>query len=243
MNMLVKAALVTGLIILGPLPAAAKGFPALFDTIGYRNESLEALPQWVRVMAEIEQEQAVYRGCADALAPCVPRSLLAWQAMLKGQAGSAPFDQILAVNRFANQWPQRADIVNHNQEDYWASPLTFLRRSGDCEDYAIMKYASLRQLGFEAERLRLVVVRDVLRDVVHAVLAVHVDDRVYILDNLSQAVLPQTMVRQYVPYYSVNENARWAHLPRDNVLLASTPWSVTPSADGDDPSTATLTDF
>ncbi len=243
MNMLVKAAFVTALIALGPSLAAANDFPALFDTVDYRNESLDALPQWVRVMAEIEREKPVYRDCADALAPCAPRSLLAWQAMLKAQAGSNPFDQILAVNRFANQWPQRADIANHNQEDYWASPLTFLRRSGDCEDYAIMKYVSLRQLGFAAERLRLVVVRDVLRDVVHAVLAVHVDDRVYILDNLSQAVLPQAMVRQYVPYYSVNENARWAHLPPDNVLLASTPWSVAPSADGDGSLADGLTDF
>ncbi|MGI9499631.1 MAG: transglutaminase-like cysteine peptidase, partial [Geminicoccaceae bacterium] len=101
--------------------------------------------------------------------------------------------------------------------------------SGDCEDYAIMKYVSLRQLGFEAEQMRLVVVRDVLRDLAHAVLAVHVDQEVFILDNLFQAVLPQHMVNQYLPYYSVNENARFSHLPPNSVLMASSPWTIAPS--------------
>ncbi|MGI9506517.1 MAG: hypothetical protein ACR2RE_26040, partial [Geminicoccaceae bacterium] len=51
----------------------------------------------------------------------------------------------------------------------------------------------------------------------------------FILDNLFQAVLPQRMVSQYLPYYSVNENARFSHLPPSSVLLASSPWGITPS--------------
>lgn len=209
----------------------AAGFPRLFGTIDYRSDSLDALPQWQRVMREIEEEQSYYQDCVDALNPCEPRALLAWQAMIKGQEGSSARDQVRAVNRFVNQWQARSDRVNHGQDDYWASPLTFLRLSGDCEDYAIIKYVSLRQIGFDADQLRVVVVRDVLRDLAHAVLAVQVEDDVLILDNLFQAVLPQHRVSQYLPYYSVNENARFAHLPPDNQLLASSPWTVTPSAE------------
>jgi predicted transglutaminase-like cysteine proteinase len=71
---------------------------------------------------------------------------------------------------------------------------------------------TLREIGFPAEQLRLVVVQDVERDLAHAVLAVYEGDQVYILDNLTKAVVPQERLPQYVPYYSINENTRWAHV-------------------------------
>lgn len=224
-----RACLLVATLALVPSGAGAASFPPLFDTVEYRSTSLAALPQWQRVLDEIAEETSIYQGCARAEIACEPRALLAWQAMLKGQEGNDPVAQLRAVNRFVNRWQARTDQDNYDKIDYWASPLTFLKHSGDCEDYAIMKYTSLRQLGFGAEQLRLVVVRDVLRDLAHAVLAVHVDDDVFILDNQFQAVLPQHMVSQYLPYYSVNENARFSHLPPSGVLMASSPFDVTPS--------------
>ena len=108
--------------------------------------------------------------------------------MIREQAGRAPLDQLDAVNRFLNNWRYKEDFANYGRRDYWASPLEFFLRSGDCEDYAIAKYVTLRELGFSAEALRLVVVQDVVRDLAHAVLAVYLDDQVYILDNLTRAV-------------------------------------------------------
>lgn len=213
-----------------PTKSNARDFPALFDTAAFRNDSLEALPQWRRVLAEIAEEKEIYQACAEGRTPCMPRALLAWQAMISAQAEQAPMVQIRAVNRFVNQWQPRSDSANHQQQDFWSSPLTFLRHSGDCEDYAIIKYQSLRQMGFDAEQLRIVIVRDTLRDVAHAVLAVHVSGEIYILDNLFQAVLPQMKVRQYMPYYSVNEEARWAHLPPEDLIVSSSPWTVMPSS-------------
>ena len=217
------------LLALVATPGGASGFPPLFDTIEYRGGSLEALPQWQRVLGEIERETPLYRDCGDARTPCEPRALLAWQAMVNSRREDEPLTQLRAVNRFVNRWQARTDQENYEAIDHWASPLTFLKHSGDCEDYAIIKYVSLRQLGFGPEQLRLVVVRDVLRDVAHAVLAVHVDQEVFILDNLFQAVLPQHKVSQYLPYYSVNENARFSHLPPNGMVLASSPWQVIPS--------------
>ena len=126
--------------------------------------------------------------------------------MIRTQIGRPPIDQLQAVNRFLNDWRYKPDDQNYGQRDYWATPLEFLRRSGDCEDYAIAKYVTLRQLGFAPEQLRLVVVQDVVRDLAHAVLAVYLDEQVYILDNLTKAVLPQERIGQYVPYYSINED-------------------------------------
>jgi predicted transglutaminase-like cysteine proteinase len=224
-----KTCLLAACLAWVPTIGSAADFPALFDTVEYRGESFAALPQWQRVLGEIEREASFYRDCDYASNPCEPRALLAWQAMLKSQRGDEPVAQLRAINRFVNRWQSRTDRNNYEKMDYWASPLAFLKNSGDCEDFAIMKYVSLRQLGFEAERLRVVVVRDVLRDLAHAVLAVHVDREVFILDNLFQAVLPQHMVTQYLPYYSVNENARFSHLPPHSVMLASSPWDVAPS--------------
>ena len=224
-----KIGLLAALLALMPASVSAAAFPPLFDTIEYRGSSLAALPQWERVLREIDQEKSYYQDCNDVKSPCEPHALLAWQSMIKSQRGVEPQAQLHAVNRFVNRWHARTDQETYDRLDYWASPLTFLKHSGDCEDYAIMKYVSLRQLGFDPEQLRLVVVKDTLRDAAHAVLAVHVDNEVFILDNLFQSVLPQHMVSQYLPYYSVNEVARFSHLPPSGMLLAASPWTIAPS--------------
>ncbi len=221
MNTALKALAVLG-GLLGMTPAAAATATQLFGTVEFRVDSLAALPQWQHVLRQIARERPLYRACADATEACPSRSAIAWQALLKSELGHPRFEQIQAVNQFLNQWQYKTDEQNYGQRDYWATPLEFLSRSGDCEDYAIAKYVSLRQLGFGAEDVRLVVLRDVVRDLPHAVLAVYLDRQVYILDNLTTAVLPQERVSQYVPYYSVNETTRWAHVPPTDTLVSST---------------------
>lgn len=213
MNLALKAgAALAALVALTPQSVSAAP-PALLGTVEFRAESLAALPKWQRTLGRIEAEQATYDACARRGDACPSQGALAWQALIRSQSGRAPFDQLQAVNRFLNDWQYKTDAVNYGARDYWATPLEFLRHSGDCEDYAIAKYVTLRQLGFAAEQLRLVVVHDTVRDLAHAVLAVYLNDQVYILDNLSRAVLPQQQVAHYVPYYSINETTRWAHVP------------------------------
>lgn len=225
-----KLAILGVLLSCVPTASHSAAFPPLFDTLEFRGESLDALPQWQRVIDEIRKEQALYQACHNANSPCSSRALLAWQSMIKSNLDNDPMLQLRAVNRFANRWPSRTDEQNYLTIDYWASPLNFLQYSGDCEDYVILKYVSLRQLGFDAEQLRLVVVKDVLRDVAHAVLAVNVDQQVFILDNLFQAVLPQERVNQYQPYYSVNEDARFSHFTAGGLLMAGSPQAIPPGA-------------
>ena len=207
--------------LLGMIPTAAAAPPELFGTIEFRAESLAALPQWQRTLQRIDRERGIYQACSRSATACPSPGVMAWQAMLSGEVGRAPLDQLQAVNRFLNNWRYKADAQNYGQRDYWATPLEFLRQSGDCEDYAIAKYVSLRQLGFRAEHLRMVVVRDIVRDLAHAVLAVYLDDQVYILDNLTRAVLPQEQLTHYVPYYSINETTRWAHVAPADTLVSS----------------------
>jgi predicted transglutaminase-like cysteine proteinase len=98
--------------------------------------------------------------------------------------------------------------------DYWASPSEFIPSSGDCEDYSIFKYVTLKQMGFDPRNMRIVVVRDIVRNEAHAVLSVALNNTYYIMDSLFDDVQEHSLLYQYRPYYSVNEYARWAHIPR-----------------------------
>lgn len=205
MNCFAKAAILT-IAALGTtlaVPASAQT-PALFNTVEYRTNDLNALPQWKAALKKVAKERETYAS-SDS------KAVRAWQAMIRENSGKRQLDQLKTVNRFINQWRYRTDSYNYRKSDYWASPAEFFRRSGDCEDYAIAKYVTLRQMGFSADQLRLVVVKDLNRNLAHAVLAAYVGGDVYILDNVNSKVRSQAQVTEYAPYYSVNEQARWAH--------------------------------
>jgi predicted transglutaminase-like cysteine proteinase len=120
-------------------------------------------------------------------------------------------DQITAVNSFVNQIAYVEDQQNYGISDYWASPLELFRNGGDCEDFAIAKYIAFRRLGFTDDEMRLWVVRDVRREVNHAVLTIALDGRTYVLDSLTSEVLPAEAVTRYRPIYSINASAWWLH--------------------------------
>ena len=73
-----------------------------------------------------------------------------------------------AVNSFMNRWPYRQDRELYGSSEHWATPREFMSRAGDCEDYAIAKYFALRQVGFGLDDLRIVILRDEIRNVGHA---------------------------------------------------------------------------
>lgn len=132
--------------------------------------------------------------------------------MIHLSANKPPMETLKTVNTFFNQWPYRLDIEAYGKSDYWASPNEFFKMSGDCEDYSIIKYFALQQLGFKTENMRIVVIKDAIRNINHAVLAVYINDTAYILDNMSNLVLPHSKYQHYVPQYSVNGANRWAHI-------------------------------
>ncbi|QGY42021.1 hypothetical protein GM415_08705 [Pseudodesulfovibrio cashew] len=136
-----------------------------------------------------------------------------WNKLVRETSSLSLMGRLKAVNKFFNRWPYRLDAANYGKSDYWATPKEFLMKSGDCEDYAIAKFYALQELGFRNVPMRIVAVRDVIRNIGHAVLAVYLDDQVYILDNQTDMVLPHTRYKHYVPQYSVDEHYRWMHIP------------------------------
>ncbi len=135
-----------------------------------------------------------------------------WQEFLTELSYSNEADQVYRVHRYINRFKYVTDKRNWRRRDYWAIPEQLFERGGDCEDYVIAKYLSLRALGIDAERLRVVVVYDRKKREDHAVLAVLGPNETVILDNYRRRVMSWTdMKRRYRPYYSLNEIGVWIH--------------------------------
>jgi len=134
-----------------------------------------------------------------------------WEKFLDEIRRADKWDQLAAVNRYMNTRRYISDSRNWGVNDYWATPGEFMARSGDCEDFAIAKYLSLRQLGWSEDELRVAVVRDLSLNVNHAVLIVYYDGRTWLLDNQIQRVVETESVRHYRPVFSINEKYWWRH--------------------------------
>lgn len=191
------------------VPAISPG-KGLFRSHEFRS-TLKALPNWSRVMASAEAQTEEYYACDAKLETC-SSAALSWQKIIRQSFDLPAMEQLKAVNSYFNRWPYRLDIDVYGVTDYWATPGEFLRLSGDCEDYSITKYYALRQLGFRIDDMRIVLLKDTIRNINHAILAVKLDDESYVLDNLSDLVLLHLKYEHYIPQYSVNEFYRWAHV-------------------------------
>lgn len=149
----------------------------------------------------------------DQMSMAPSDSMLAqWRIYLDSLKTRSRMAQIKAVNETLNLVPYMSDEVNYGREDYWATPAEFLALGGDCEDYAIAKYASLRALGFTPEQLRITIVDDLKEQKPHAILVVYEGGDVFILDNQSPVTARMQDVTRYVPVFSINALHWWRHL-------------------------------
>lgn len=184
----------------------------LFGSLEFRSDSLKGLPQWTRVIGAMRSLGPTFNGCAASAAACTTPLLQKWRSIVVSAQALPPGERPKAVNQFFNAWPYKVDMELWGVREYWATPKEFMTRSGDCEDYSIAKYYALRNVGYDMEQVRIVALRDRIRGMGHAVLAVYVEDDILILDNLSPIVASHTRYKHYQPQVSMNERSRWAHV-------------------------------
>ncbi len=187
--------------------AAAKPI-RLFGTVEFRS-LLKNVPKWERVR-NAESKKPTFGSNEKERMPADVAAR--WSALRQKLRGASDMEKIKGVNAFFNQWPYKSDMVVWGIEDYWETPSEFIRRSGDCEDYAITKYYALRSLGMPASQLRVIAVKDSIRNIGHAVVVVYVDGDAYILDNLTNLILSHKRLTNYAPQFSVNEEYLWRHI-------------------------------
>ena len=131
--------------------------------------------------------------------------------MIDDLRDKGPWKQILGVNKFMNRAPYVVDKMNWGVKDYWSTPGQFFAKYGDCEDYAIVKFLSLRALGIPSKSMSIVVVQDLNLKIAHAVLAIYVKGKVLVLDNQIKKVVESKTIRHYRPIFSLNEEGWWLH--------------------------------
>ncbi|WP_439858920.1 cysteine protease LapG [Pseudomonas sp. MBLB4136] len=139
----------------------------------------------------------------------------AWDELIKASANLAERDMLTAVNSFFNRQLLFADDIRiWQQVDYWATPIEALvQGAGDCEDYSIAKYFTLRRLGIPSEKLRITYVKALRLNQAHMVLTYYSNPAAepLVLDNLINEIRPASQRRDLLPVYAFN--AEGLYLP------------------------------
>ncbi|MCC7305249.1 MAG: transglutaminase-like cysteine peptidase [Alphaproteobacteria bacterium] len=188
-------------------------YPGLFGTNEKRSTSLGPFTKWTGMFNRMER---------DLKKPGMQNLIREWRENLDSFRELPLRDMAAKVNSLMNEKPYILDSRNWGKSDYWETPVEFLQRGGDCEDFAISKYVSLRMLGVPEERLRVAIVHDKVKNIPHAVLAVYTDDgSVYILDNQNKSLVEGSGEGRYRPIFSINRGAWWLHTSPDGTQIAS----------------------
>ncbi|MFO0995310.1 MAG: transglutaminase-like cysteine peptidase [Alphaproteobacteria bacterium] len=182
------------------VPAHADGF----ELIGANYEiriGPSQFPKWTDMLDRAAQQR---------IDPRAASILSAWLDFLKSQELVDEAQQLDAVNRYVNSVPYKSDLDNYGVYDWWATPAEFFETNGgDCEDYAIAKYLSLRQLRQPPEKMRLVVLWDEKLERYHAVLEYALHGRSIILDSFRKDPYRWSDVPEYHPIFALNEYSYW----------------------------------
>ncbi len=166
----------------------------------------EMTAKWSELQARIVADEEVIAGCRSDESICsqaVLRFLLIVELGRKGEGRA----RLGWINRAVNMSIKPAsDWSQYGYADFWASPLQTLGSgAGDCEDYAIVKYVVLHELGIASDDLRLVIVQDDQRQTGHAIVAVRYEQRWLVLDNRTMAILNAEDLRHYHPVIALDQ--------------------------------------
>lgn len=135
-----------------------------------------------------------------------------WQQIANSDPQRPILEKLKLVNAFFNRAAFISDMEHWGREDYWATPVELLAtNAGDCEDYSIAKYFTLKELGVPVEKLKITYVKALKLNQAHMVLAYYETPEAtpLILDNLINEIKPASERRDLMPVYSFNGEGLW----------------------------------
>lgn len=136
----------------------------------------------------------------------------ALQDLIKESNGSSDKKKLEKVNSFFNQYDFVDDIDHWGKSDYWATPIEFLAtKGGDCEDFSLAKYFTLKALGIPEEKLFLTYVKAIRLNQAHMVLTYYPSPGAepLVLDNLDSSIKFASKRTDLVPVYTFNGDGLW----------------------------------
>jgi len=218
------------------LPAAADRNLYRFDS-GLKLGGPELFVPWWNALQRNTLQRVQFDLCIARLESCSRSHKVLRALVLRGRDLSVK-DRLQLVNRYLNKRDYSNDRGYNNADDsvdvgirnnrqgktveraaardisrararsHWSTLFEFLRRGGDCEDYASSKYFLLRMLGIEPERMRVVVAKQPKQRGHHAVLAYHWENGdVWLLE--SDNVIKKRSHIGYRYVYALNEAGVW----------------------------------
>jgi predicted transglutaminase-like cysteine proteinase len=197
------------LFMLLPIASAYSKPIKILNTEAIRQKKgFEVFTKWTGMLKRHYKEYNRNKNLCKSNKTCVYNK---WFEFINSIKTKSKETQIKSVNAFMNKHRYIIDPINWGVEDYWATVKEFLKKHGDCEDYAISKYLTLKLLGWGTKDLRIVTVMDTNLNIPHSVLAVFGRKEAYILDNQIKVVIPSSRIKHYIPIYSINEEAWWTH--------------------------------
>ena len=145
-----------------------------------------------------------------------------WDSLMRLDRDTPENEKLQQVNDFFNQLQFISDEKHWQKKDYWATPIEFLSTNGgDCEDFALAKYFTLRELGVSDKKLRLTYVKAIRLNQAHMVLSYFSTpaSEPLLLDNLDSEIRLASKRRDLVPVYSFNGKGLWLAKEREQGRL------------------------
>jgi predicted transglutaminase-like cysteine proteinase len=165
--------------------------------------------KWNRAKIEIAQELDAVSSCrANGACPMPAQRLI--DLSMEG-AGRSDRARVGLINRAVDlAIGPTSDEAQWGVSDRWSAPFETIESGrGDCEDYAIVKYAALVQSGLSSDDVKIVIMKNAFPSEDHAVVAVRVDGQWLILDNRTLTLVRDMDITRAVPEFVLdNEGAR-----------------------------------
>ena len=146
-------------------------------------------------------------------------SVNAWRDLLTETSNQPDTAKLRRVNDFFNRRIHFGDDSDiWGKRDYWATPLETLGRAqGDCEDFAIAKYVTLKLLGIPSDKMRLTYVKARIGGPQSSLVQAHMvlsyypapNDEPLVLDNLISDIRPASRRADLTTIFGFNAEGLW----------------------------------
>jgi predicted transglutaminase-like cysteine proteinase len=195
--------------VVQPHDAAATKNDAVAQPFGMDTEPVTTgalFEKWRLTRNSIAQDLDVVSRCqANGPCPAPAQKLIGLSLEGAGRSGRA---RVGMINRAVDLAIRPvSDEAQWGVTDHWSNPLETLKSNqGDCEDYAIVKYAALLEAGLSGDDVKIVVLKNVFPSEYHAVVAVRTADQWFILDNRTLTLVRDMDMTRAIPEFVLGEN-------------------------------------
>lgn len=160
----------------------------------------------------VDETRTVERDTFPLYDPATRERVANWCSLMDVGRHYPEIIKVYKVNELINKTEYIYDAPQWGKTDYWATPFELLETNkGDCEDFSIAKYYTLRKLGVPERRLRFIYTRSVGTEQAHMVLAYYPtpEGSPLILDSLDKNIRRSSERKDLLPVFSFNRYGMW----------------------------------